>query len=176
MAFTDPEKNVAELHLREGMIVADLGAGIGQHAVAAGNRVGEKGRVYAIEVQKDLLQNVKTAAKEAKLANIDVIWGDIEVLHGTKIADNSIDAVIITNVFFQVEDDEGMLAEAFRILKKGGKTLIVDWTDSFGGLGPHPKDVITEENARRMLGETGFAVERSFPAGDHHYGVIAKKP
>src|SRR3989344_9329532 len=100
MAFTDPEKIVAELHLREGMSVADFGAGTGHHAIEAGKRVGEKGRVYAIEVQKDLLSNIKTAAKEAKLANIEVIWGDIETPHGTKIADNSIDAVAITNVFF----------------------------------------------------------------------------
>lgn len=176
MAFTDPLKNVAELHLREGMSVADFGAGVGHHAVEAGKRVGDQGRVYAIEVQKDLLQNIKTAAKEAKLTNIEVLWGDIETVHGTKIADNSVDAVMITNVFFQVEDDKTMLAEALRILKKGGKALIVDWTDSFGGLGPHPKDVITEQSAKRLLGEVGFAVERSFPAGDHHYGIIASKP
>ncbi|MEK7134382.1 MAG: methyltransferase domain-containing protein [Patescibacteria group bacterium] len=176
MAFTDPEKNVAELHLREGMAVVDLGAGTGQHAVAAGKRVGEKGRVYAVEVQRELLQNIKTAANEAKLANIDVIWGDIEVLHGTKIADNSADAALMTNVFFQVEDDRGMLAEAYRILKKKGKALIVDWADSFGGLGPHPRDVITEQTAKHMLEETGFIVERRFSAGDHHYGIIAQKP
>ncbi len=176
MAFTDPHANISELHLREGMIVADFGAGVGHHAIEAGKRVGDRGRVYAVEVQKDFLQNIKTAAKEAKLTNIEVIWGDIESLHGTKIAETSVDAVIITNVFFQVEDDKGMLAEAFRILKKGGKILVVDWTDSFGGLGPHPKDVITEQAAKRVLGEVGFVVERTFPAGDHHYGIIATKP
>jgi len=176
MAFTDPLKNVAELHLREGMIVADFGAGTGEHAIAAAERVGDHGRVYAVEIQKDLLGNIKSAAKKKDLTNIDFLWGDIETLHGTKISDGAVDAVIITNVFFQVEDDQGMMKEAFRILKKGGQVLVVDWTDSFGGLGPQPADVITEAKAKQMLGESGFAVERTFPAGDHHYGVIARKP
>lgn len=176
MAFTDPEKNISELHLREGMIVVDLGAGTGEHAVAAGVRVGERGRVYAVEIQKDLLQNVKSRARDAKLENIEVVWGDIEVSHGTKLADNTADAAIITNVFFQVEDDRGMLTEAFRVLKGGGMALVVDWTDSFGGLGPQPKDVITEAAAKKMLGEIGFTIERTFSAGDHHYGIIAAKP
>lgn len=176
MAFTDPEKNVAELHLRDGMIVADLGAGMGAHAIVAGKKVGDHGRVYAVEVQKDFLQNIKTAARDAKLSNIEVIWGDIEVPHGTKIADGSVDAVIIANVLFQAEDKKGLVAEAMRILKSGGQVMLLDWTDSFGGLGPHPREVVTEQIAKRILGEGGFAFSRSFPAGDHHYGLIAAKP
>ena len=65
---------------------------------------------------------------------------------------------------------------AFRILKKGGRALIVDWKDSFGGIGPQPHDVITERDAKRILGEVGFVATRSFPAGDHHYGIIAERP
>lgn len=175
MAFTDPEKNVAELHLREGMIVADFGAGMGAHAVAAGKRVGDKGRVYAVEVQKELLQNIKTAARDTKLSNIEVIWGDIETPHGTKIADNVVDAVMLTNVLFQVEDKQKLMAEAMRVLKKGGTVLVVDWTDSFGGLGPHQRDVVPETTARKVLSEAGFVFQRLFQAGDHHYGIIVVK-
>lgn len=176
MAFTDPEKNISELHLRDGMIVADFGAGMGAHAIAAGKKVGDHGRVYAVEVQKDFLQNIKTAARDAKLSNIEVIWGDIEIPHGTKIKDGSVDAVIIANVLFQAEDKKGLATEARRVLKSGGQMMLLDWTDSFGGLGPHPREVVIEKDAKRILGDAGFAVERTFPAGDHHYGIIATKP
>ena len=172
MAFTDPSKNIAELHVREGMIAVDFGAGTGEHAIELGKKVGERGRVYAVEVQKNLLQNIKTAARESGLANIDVIWGDIEIPHGVKLADESADVVIMTNTFFLVEDKVQAAREAFRILKPGGRAMVIDWSDSFGGLGPLQDDVVTETTAHKILESVGFVFERRFVAGDHHYGII----
>jgi len=175
MAFSDPEKNISELHLREGVSVADLGTGTGVYAIAAGKRVGTHGRVYAIEVQKDLLLNVQSAAEAAKLENIEVIWGDIEAPGGTKIADRSLDALIIANTLFLAEDKRAFLAEAARIAKSGATVLFVEWADSFGGIGPAQGDVLPPMKARELLTAAGFSVEKQFEAGDHHYGFIARR-
>lgn len=174
--FSDPEKNIAQFFLKDGMIVADFGAGTGAYAVAAAKRVGERGRVYAIDVQKELLPSVKTAAAKAGLSNIEILWGDIEELYGTKMADKSADAAIISNVLFQSGNKSGLLNEAGRILKGGGMLLLVDWVDSFGGLGPHSDHVIKKNDARRMLEDAGFAYERDIDAGEHHYGMVFRKP
>ncbi|MCR4306552.1 MAG: methyltransferase domain-containing protein [Candidatus Yonathbacteria bacterium] len=175
MDFSDPKKNVEQLHLREGMSVADFGAGSGAYSIAAAQAVGDSGKVYAVEVQKDLLQKLKNEATSGGVHNIEVLWGDIEVPHGTKIKDYAVDAVIISNVLFQAEDKRGVLNEARRILCPGGSMLVVDWVDSFGGLGPHPNEVLTQTAAKKLCNEAGFSYERDIGAGSHHYGMIFKK-
>ncbi len=173
--MTDPQKNIEQFYLREGMNVADLGAGMGIYSIAAAKKVGDKGKVYAVEVQKDFLQKIKNEAKSQGVDNIEVLWGDIEEIGGTKIADSSVDAVILSNVLFQVGDAKGLLGEAKRILSSGGSVLVVDWSDSFGGLGPQPDAVIPPSKMKSMLGEAGFVYDRDIETGEHHYGFVATK-
>lgn len=62
MSFTDPQNNIDQFDLDSGMRVADLGAGSGAYSVAAAKKVGGDGRVYAVEVQKDLLEKIHNLA------------------------------------------------------------------------------------------------------------------
>lgn len=174
--FTSPEKNITELGVHEGMRVADFGAGTGAYTVPLALRVGDLGRVYAIEVQKEFLSNIKAAIAAEHLSNVELLWGDVERHGGTKIQDGSVDAVVISNVLFQAEDKKGLLREAKRILKTGGKLLLVDWKDSFKGLGPAPHAVITQDRARAMCEEEGFVIKKEFDAGEHHYGLVMFRP
>ena len=172
--FSDPEKNIAQFGLREGMKVADLGAGTGYYIRATSPRVGPSGHVYAIEMQKGLVKKLESEIKQWGLTNTECIWGDIEAKNGTKLADQSMDAVVLSNVLFQVEDKLGLINEVKRILKDDGRVLLVDWTESFGGMGPSPKDVVTEKKARDLFRERGFKVDETISAGEHHYGIIFK--
>lgn len=174
-AFTNPEDNIKTLGIYEGMIIADLGAGTGAYTIPLAEKVGETGRVYAVEVQKDFLTNIKNEATARGLKNIELLWGDIERLGGTKIKDEGVDVVVISNVLFQAEDKEGLLRETKRILKTGGKLLLVDWSDSFNNLGPSPAMVITKEQARTLCEAEGFVLKSEISAGEHHYGFIMLK-
>ena len=169
--FTDPVKNLKTLELKENDVVADLGAGTGYYALAAG-AIARKGKIYAVEVQKDFLTVIKNKAQQARLSNVECLWGNVEKLGGTKIGDNIADAVIASNILFQVEDKDTFIEEAKRILKKGGKVLLIDWSESsvMGGAIIVPKD-----KARRLFEEKGFALEREIDAGEHHYGMILVK-
>ena len=100
MDFSDPSKNVAKLVLTDGMKVADFGCGSGHYSFAAARRVGSRGRVYAIDVQKDLLDKLKVQASHERLTNIDIVWGNFDEVGGTNLADAIVDAVIISNVLF----------------------------------------------------------------------------
>lgn len=173
--FTSPEKNIEQLGVHEGMTVVDLGAGTGTYTMLLAEAVGESGRVIAVEVQKDFLINIKDGATAKGFKNVEVIWGDIERPSGTKIKDSIADAVVISNVLFQAEDKAGLLREAQRVLKTGGKVLLVDWKDSFGNLGPTKDAVVPQPLARSMCEREGFVVAKEFEAGDHHYGLVLLK-
>jgi len=60
-------------------------------------------------------------------------------------------------------------------LRSGGKFFVIDWTESFAGMGPHPEQVILMADAINLFEANGFVFEREYPAGDHHYGLAFRK-
>jgi len=174
-AFADPEHNIHHLELHPGMSVADFGAGTGPYSFAAARHVGGTGRVYAIEVQKELLERLKLDAKHKHVGTIELVWGDLDVSGGSKLREHTMDAVIIANTLFQSENRGALIGEAYRVLKPGGKVLFIEWSGSFNNLGPTQAQVIPEASARKLFEQAGFRVMPEFQAGSHHYGFIAKK-
>ena len=171
--FSDPIKNLKQFGLREDMIVVDLGAGTGFYSIPAAQMV-PKGKVYAIEIQKDFLTTIKNKIKEKKLDNIECFWGNVEKIGGTGIGDKIADAIIASNILFQIDNKEKFIEEAKRILKSNGKVLVIDWADS-STLGINSKSVILKEKMKDMFEKKGFVYERDIDAGAHHYGMILVK-
>ena len=169
--FSDPDKNLSQLGLTEGMKVADLGAGTGYYTIVAGRRVGTSGRIYAVEVQKDLLDRLKSNAANEQVHNIELVWGTIDTIGGTKLREALVDRVVLASVLFQIEqkDRDNLALEIKRILKAGGKLLVVDWLP---GSPLSPKNCIPRMIAENLFNKNGFTLEKAFSAGDHHYGLI----
>jgi ubiquinone/menaquinone biosynthesis C-methylase UbiE len=174
-SFADPASNIAQFGLESGMKIADLGAGTGAYALELAKAVAPAGKVYACEVQKELLTRMRNDATAAHITNIEYLWSNIEKIGGTKLADNSVDGAVISNVLFIVEDRPAFLAEVKRIVKPAGHVYFIDWTDSFAGMGPHPDHIVTRNKAVDLFSQFGFKVEKEFDTGPHHYGVIFKK-
>ncbi|MBU6388681.1 methyltransferase domain-containing protein [Patescibacteria group bacterium] len=174
--FSSPHGNVLQLGLREGMKVGDFGAGSGHYARAAAATVGTSGKVYAIDVQEDVLKHLKLNTHAYHQRTIETLWGDIEKPGGSHLRDASLDAVILANTFFQIENRFGLLGEIKRVLKPGGKFMLVDWAGSYGGMGPSPAKVVTEHDAEAFFINGGFHKVKSFRAGPHHYGVVFTAP
>ncbi len=173
--FSDPQKNLEQFKLAPGRFVADLGSGAGFYAIPAAKMVGALGRVYAVDVLKDMLQKIKNQAESAQIHNIETLWGNVEKLGGTRLADASVDSVLICNSLFQLEDKTTFVLEVKRILKPAGRVLLVDWKESFGGMGPQPAHVVPESVARELFEKAGFVFERDISAGAHHYGLVLKR-
>jgi ubiquinone/menaquinone biosynthesis C-methylase UbiE len=172
MAFIKPEEIAKNIGLEQGMTVADFGAGSGHYVIPMAKLVGSSGRVYAIDVQKDLLKAIKANTAANNLLNVEIIWSDLETPEASRLENNSIDAVMISNILFQVEKKEQIVKESFRILKNEGIAVVIDWIDSFGGLGPKKENVIKKEDCIKLFADMGFEIKKEIPAGENHYGII----
>ena len=170
--FVHPERSVVAFGIEHGMRVADFGSGSGAYVLAIAQHLSHSGHVVAVDIQRDLLQRTKNEAARHGYKNVDIVWGDLEVPGSSKIADTNFDRVLISNLLFQVEEKSRVLEEARRVLKKNGRLIIMDWTESFGGMGPHKRSVLVKSAARELAEKAGFVFEREFSPGAHHYGLI----
>lgn len=176
MPFTNPETNLAQLSLQSGMTVVDFGAGSGAYSLAASRRVAPSGKVYAIDIQKELLERLSRQARALGIFNVEVIWGDLDKPGGSKLRDGIADAVIISNTLLQSENRENFVAEAFRVLKSGGQVLFIDWSDASTFFGRQARHLVSPQTSRELFVKTGFLLVKNFEAGEHHYGMVFKKP
>lgn len=167
--FSEPAANLAKLGVNDGMKLVDLGAGSGFYTMEAARLVGNTGRVYAVDVQKDLLERLRSHSGAQGLRNIEVIWGNAEKIGGTKLRESLADRVVASNVLFQIEKPDDFVLEIKRILKPGGKVLVVDWSESSPMT---PETFVPAMKAQTLFEKSGFKLDQSFTAGDHHYGLV----
>ncbi len=172
--FSKPEKNIVEMHIGEGMIVADFGTGGGAYIMPLLHRVGEYGEVFAIDVQVSKLSRILNEAKRRGYKNISAIHADLETLQGSHLKDKYCNRVILSNILHFVEDKKAVIVEAKRVLKKLGMMTIIDWNESYNLIGPHKDCILSKKQAISLAEKEGFTLHHEFNAGDHHYGLVFK--
>lgn len=172
--FLSPEKIIEELGVKEGMKIADFGCGAGYFSISTSRIVGEKGKIYALDVLKTALESVQGKAKAEGLLNIETIWSNLEVLGGSKLEDESVDLVLLANILFQSPKKAGIMKEAKRVLEKNGKMIVIEWQED-QPLGPPEKLIVPKDLVRELAKKQGFEFEREFPAGKSHWGMIFGK-
>jgi ubiquinone/menaquinone biosynthesis C-methylase UbiE len=173
--FVIPDVVTSHFHLRLGDRVADFGAGTGFFLKPLSVAVGLEGHVYACEIQKQLVDKLGDFARLNGLTNIHPLWCDLEEVGGIKLKNDVLDSGILVNTLFQLEQKEEAVREMRRVLRKGGVIHIIDWSESFNGLGPQPNNVITKQQTIDLMESLEFILETEFPTGDHHYGVTFRK-
>lgn len=172
--FSTPSICLSQFNIEPGMIVADFGCGAGAYTLEIANRVTSTGKVFAVDVQKGLVDKLASECKEKGLTQVSLLWDDMDDVNGIALQDSSVDRIVVANTLFQLDDIQKFATEVKRILKPKGQALIIDWAESFGGIGPSPQHVITQSRAQDIFEKVGLFTVKSVTAGDHHYGFVVQ--
>jgi len=172
----DPYFILEQIELGAGMKMADLGCGAAGHFVLpAAKIVGPRGKVYAVDLLKSVLEAVKSRAKLEGVGNVELVWSNLEIYGATAIAPDSLDVTLLVNTLFQIKKRDEVLREAVRLTKSGGKVAVVEWGLGEAPMGPSPELRLSKDTVRELARKNGLTEVKEFKAGPYHYGLIFKK-
>jgi len=172
----DIDKFFKELDLQKGISFLDVACGRGAYCLAASEIVGEKGRVYGVDLWEEGIELLKAAADEKSAGNIDALVSDAG--KQIPVEDDSIDACLMATVLHDfVEDkiDQEVLHEIVRVVKPDGILAIMEFMKIDGPPGPPRHIRLSPEQVDDMLAPFGFKQEHFADVGPYNYLMLFKK-
>ena len=167
-----PDEVVAALGLEPGATVADVGAGTGYFTFRIAEQVGPAGRVFAVDLQQEMLDALKERAAQTGAANvIPVLSGPVE----TGLDAASVDLVFAANVVHEYRDLGEALSEFSRVLKPGGRLAVVDWKPEQTPAGPPLDHRLSPERILAAARAAGFSTADRLDLLPYHYFLFLNK-
>ncbi len=162
--------------IRAGFVVADLGCGGNGHFVAPlAHLVGPAGLVYAVDIQKKVLHAVEAKMRTLVIPNVSTIWSDLEVPGAMKIKDASCDIALVINVLFQNTKHDAIIGEAARIVRPGGRVVVIEWKPTASPFGPPTELRLSPTQIKGLAQDKGLRLYDEFDAGKYHHAEVFLK-
>jgi ubiquinone/menaquinone biosynthesis C-methylase UbiE len=149
-----------------------MGCGDGFFSILAAKKVGEKGKVYAVDFDASAIEKLNRKAKTEGLENIVAQIGAAEE---TVFCNTCADFVFFSMVLHDFTDPTKLLQNAKQMIKPSGKLVDLDWKKQDMAFGPPVKIRFSEEHASSLIRKAGFQISSVHDVGRYHY-VVAAKP
>ncbi len=141
------------LKISEGKSVADIGAGSGWFTVRAAKRVGDKGKIFAVEINEDAIKCINDRAKRENFSNIQTVLGAAD---DPNLAGNSIDAVMLLKTYHEIAEPLRLMSNLRKALKKDALVGIIDRNGNGDDHGLNKDAVISE------VEKVGFKLDNQY--------------
>jgi len=163
-----PKEMLEDAGLNVGDTVLDFGIGTGFFALPALEIIGKNGKLFGTDISKDMLEY--TGERTEKFSNVELILCDG---NNIPVKENSVNLAIMAFVLHELPNKEKVLSQIRKILKPGGKLLIVEWNTVNFEKGPPKNDRISIKEASEILKKEGFTPKTSKTINDRFYYSIS---
>ena len=152
-----PTKAIAALDIQPGQVVADVGAGSGYYTVRLAKRVGEGGRVYATDIQPEMLRLLGDRVARERLTNV-------ELVHATpddpKLPEQGLDLVLMVDVYHELARPQAVLQKLRTSLKPEGRLVLIEFRKESAWVPIREEHKMSVKEARLELEAEGYRFER----------------
>jgi ubiquinone/menaquinone biosynthesis C-methylase UbiE len=166
----DKEKFFTALGLKKDTILLDVACGIGRYSIAASEIVGNEGLIYAVDLWEEGVNALRQAVAERGIKHIRPILGDVS--KHIPVEDRSVDVALMATVLhdlIEVSTEKGTLREIRRVLKPGGKLVIIEFKKIDGPPGPPVAIRLSPEETEKIVSAYGFKQEKVLDVGPYNY-------
>jgi ubiquinone/menaquinone biosynthesis C-methylase UbiE len=152
-----PDRALDAIGIREGMTVADIGAGVGYFTFRLAKRVGPSGKVYANDIQKGMLARLGRHMKQQGVTNIELVLGSES---DPKLPPGAVDLALLVDVYHEFSQPEAMLRAIARALKPDGRLVLLEYRKEDPAVPIREEHKMSVEEVKRELGAEGFVPDK----------------
>ncbi len=168
-AYQKPHEVLTALDLKAGEIIADIGAGSGYFTFRLARHIGDTGRVYAVDVNPDLVVHLNRRVRELQLTNVVTI---LSTPDDPLLRDASIDRFFICDTWHHIADHARYLALLKKMLKPGGQIVMIDFKKAQTPIGPPMEMRIARDDLLEEMEANGFRLLREHTFLPHQYFLV----
>jgi ubiquinone/menaquinone biosynthesis C-methylase UbiE len=168
-AWQKPHEVIEALALKPGEVVADIGSGSGYFSLRFAHHVGDSGRVFAVDVDPDLVRLLNRRVREVGARNVQTVLADPD---DPLLPDASIDRFVIVDTWHHIADQSKYLGLLKRMLRPGGQLVMIDFQKKELPVGPPPSMKIARDDLVRQLETSGFRLAREHTFLPYQYFLV----
>lgn len=150
---------LANLGVRPGMTVCDMGCGNGFYSLKMAKMVGVEGRVLAVDIQAEMLTYLRNRFEAEAVENITPILGS---LHDPRLPPNSVDVVLLVDVYHEFSHPELMLNAMRQALRPGGVVVLVEYREEDPKVPIKPLHKMSKQQIMKEMTANGFSLKSEF--------------
>ncbi|MCU0719271.1 MAG: methyltransferase domain-containing protein [Pirellula sp.] len=154
-----PAELLEQLKLKDGMVVCDMGCGDGYHAFQMAPMVGPSGKVIAVDIQPEMLQELSRKMKQTEIHNIDTVLGE---LWDPKLDAESVDLLLMVDVYHEFAYPVQMLSAIRKSLKSDGLVALVEFRAEDPTVPIKPEHKMSKAQAKKEFKKNGFKLVREY--------------
>ena len=164
-----PEEVLKMLGIKPGEAVADIGAGSGYFAFRFARQVGDSGRVYAVDINSDMILFMNRKIRDLKLRNVSTV---LSAPDDPLLVDDSVNRFFICNTWHHVQNRPNYLTLMKKILKPGGQIIVLDYHKKELPVGPPPEMKMAREDVIKEMESGGFKLAQEHTFLPYQYFLV----
>jgi ubiquinone/menaquinone biosynthesis C-methylase UbiE len=167
-----PDQALDALGLKPGMVVGDVGAGTGYMSLKMAKRVGPSGKVYAEDVQPEMLRLLRQNAAKAKVTNVETVLGNET---DPKLPAGQLDLILLVDVYHEFSQPQKMLQRMREALKPDGRLVLLEYRKEDPTIPIRPEHKMSVQEVKTELEAEGFRMDQVLEILPRQHILILKK-